>query len=81
VGVKESLEALFPEWSSSDVKDFYASRYNGLPFWIALIVGWVSYHLIYPALSLIGQRLQACDPKLEDPTGPGEAPQGEGEAV
>jgi hypothetical protein len=78
---QESLEALFPEWSSSDVKDLYASRYNGLPFWIALIIGWVTYHLIYPALSLIAQRLQACDPKPEDPTGPGEAPHGEGEAV
>jgi ABC-type sulfate transport system permease subunit len=71
--VKESLEALFPEWSSSDLKDIYASRYDGLPFWIAVIVGWVSYHLIYPALSLIGQRLQAGDRKPEDPSGGGEA--------
>jgi hypothetical protein len=79
--VQESLEALFPEWSSADVKDLYASRYNGLSFWIALIIGWVSYHLIYPTLSLVGQRFQACDSKPENPTGPSEAPQGEGEAV
>jgi len=78
---KEILEAIFPEWSSLDVKDLYASRYNGLPFWIALIIGWVTYHLIYPALSLIGQRLQACDPKPDNPAGPGEAPQGEEGAV
>ncbi|HPS03374.1 MAG TPA: hypothetical protein PLA90_17680, partial [Candidatus Sumerlaeota bacterium] len=51
------------------------------PLLFPLILGWGTYRLTYPVLFLIGLRLQDCDPKPENSTGPGEAPQGEGEAA
>jgi hypothetical protein len=38
-----------------------------------LILGWLTYRVAYPALSIIGMRLQACDSKPDDPSGSGEA--------
>jgi len=56
-----------------------------LPFFIFLIfpilIGWGTYRVVNHVLSIIGQRLQACDPKPDNPAGPGEAPQGERETV
>jgi len=50
-------------------------------FTIPLIIGWGTYRVTYPALFIIGMRLQACDPKPDNPDAPGEAPQGERETV
>ncbi len=44
---------------------------------IPIIVGWGTCRVVDHVLSLVGQRLQACDPRQENPTGPSEAPQGE----
>ncbi len=43
-----------------------------------LILGWLTYRVAYPALSIVGMRLQACDPKPGDPSGAGDAFQKEG---
>jgi hypothetical protein len=51
------------------------------PFVSPPILGWLTYRVAYPALSIVGMRLQACAQNPGNPTGPGEAPQGEGEAV
>jgi hypothetical protein len=54
---------------------------EGLFFVVPLLIGCVMYLVAKHFLTITAQRLEACDSKLEDPTGPGEAPQGEGEAV
>jgi hypothetical protein len=52
-----------------------------LPFSLILIpilVGWGTSRVVDHVLSLVGQRLQACDPKPGDPSGGGEVLQKEG---
>lgn len=54
---------------------------EGLFIVVPILIGCVIYGITKRSLSIIGQRLEACDPKPEDPASPGETPQEEGEAM
>lgn len=51
------------------------------PFIISIIIGWGTYRVTHHFLSIAASRLQGDNEKPEDPTSPGETPQGEEETV
>lgn len=76
------LDAAFPEWSPGSRSFHISDRpFEGWTIWTSLMIGCCTYYLARFILTLVGQRLQACDPKPEYPASPGEAPQGNEETV